>query len=287
MTTSSIYHFFARLMQRRGYFVENNKLEHFEFPDEMIAARSGSGFPDFVLKTNPDEMFSGGEFLELKDAKSHTITPFNSTLPSARKNVAMLDQNVRGQMIEAGEDLEAMPEREVYYLIRGVKRAQPSPLAKTLLVSGAFFETVPSEQVLSDAFEQVTEASIPEHMDAKEIAGYYDVQQKNFAATRQIEGSSISVRFRVMVQVDAGANLMSSRKYPMIGTNTLTLLLHEDGLSQQGTFDWDDAPATIRECGAYVRLNIALEDVEHDLKRLLRVSVLHHPKNGPFFMAQV
>jgi len=30
-----------------------------------------------------------------------------------------------------------------------------------------------------------------------------------------------------------------------------------------------------------------LEDVEHDLKRLLRVSVLHHPKNGPFFMAQV
>ena len=31
----------------------------------MIAAESHSGFPDFVLKTNPDGKLVGGEFIEV------------------------------------------------------------------------------------------------------------------------------------------------------------------------------------------------------------------------------
>ena len=52
MTTSSIFHFFARLMERRGYFVQDNELQDFTFPAYMIAAKSDGGFPDFVLRTN-------------------------------------------------------------------------------------------------------------------------------------------------------------------------------------------------------------------------------------------
>ena len=73
MQTSSIFHFFTRLMERRGYFVQENKLEDFAFPESIIAAKSTSGFPDFVLKTNQGNLLTGGELIELKDAKSNRL----------------------------------------------------------------------------------------------------------------------------------------------------------------------------------------------------------------------
>ena len=202
MPTSSVFHFFARLIERRGYFVQDNKLEDFAFPRDMIAAESRSGFPDFVLKTNRDGPLTGGEFIELKDAKSYQIASFNSTLPSASKHVSSLTQNMKIQMLAAGEDIEFALQREVYYLIRGIKRTLFSPLAKTVLVSGAFFETVPADEVLTNAFHQVATASTPDEMDVSEFTQHFDIRQSRFAQTRRVEGASISVRFRVMAQVD-------------------------------------------------------------------------------------
>ena len=290
MPTSSVYHFFARLMERRGYFVQDNKLEDFAFPRDMIAAESRSGFPDFVLKTNANGSLSGGEFIELKDAKSYQIASFNSTLPSATKLVASLSQNMKNQLLEAGEDIETVPQRDVYYLVRGIRRTTSSPLAKTVLVSGSFFETVPVDEVLTDAFEQVATASTPSDVDASEFTRHFEIQQANFAETRRVEGSSISVRFRVMAQVDPRANLLSESRYPMIEANTLTMLVHERRLTNplltRKFYTWDEAPVAIRRCDAYTHLGNALDEIDTTLKAIIRLSVLRHPMNGPFFMAQ-
>ena len=290
MPTSSAFHFFARLLERRGYFVQDNRLEDFAFPRDMIAAESRSGFPDFVLKTNSDGPLAGGEFIELKDAKAYQIASFNSTLPSATKPVSSLSQKMKNQLLEAGEDIESVPQRDVYYLVRGIRRTTASPLAKTVLVSGAFFETVPVDEVLTDAFEQVAAASTSEDVDVSEFTRHFDIQQANFAETRRVEGSSISVRFRVMAQVDPRANLLNDRRYPMIEANTLTMLVHEHGLTDPSPatkfYAWDEAPEAIRECDGYIYLGDALDDVDAGLKAVVRVSVLRHPMNGPFFMAQ-
>lgn len=290
MPTSSVYHFFARLMERRGYFVQDNKLEDFAFPRDMIAAESRSGFPDFVLKTNPEEPLAGGEFIELKDAKSYQIASFNSTLPNARKPVSSLPLNMKKQMLEAGEDIESVPQRDVYYLVRGIRRTTSSPLAKTVLVSGSFFETVSVDEVLTDAFEQVAAASASEDVDVSEFTRHFDIQQANFAETRRVEGSSISVRFRVMAQVDPRANLLSESRYPMIEANTLTMLVHEPRLTgpslARDLYAWDEVPDAIIGCDGYTCLGDALDEVDAGLKAVVRVSVLRHPMNGPFFMAQ-
>lgn len=290
MPTSSAFHFFARLLERRGYFVQDNKLEDFAFPRDMIAAESRSGFPDFVLKTNSDEQLTGGEFIELKDAKSYQIASFNSTLPSATKQVSSLAQNLKNQLLEAGEDIESVPQRDVYYLIRGMRRTMSSPLAKTVMVSGSFFETVSTDEVLSNAFYQVATASTPDDVDVSEFTEHFEIRQSSFAETRRVEGSSISVRFRVMAQVDPRANLLNDNRYPMIEANTLTMLVHERRLTDSSlaseVYVWNKAPGAIRECDGYIHLGEALDEIDAALKGVVRVSVLRHPMNGLFFMAQ-
>lgn len=290
MPTSSVFHFFARLMERRGYFVQDNKLEDFAFPRGMIAAESRSGFPDFVLKTNAVGQLTGGEFIELKDTKSYQIASFNSTLPSATKPVSSLTQTIQNRLLESGEDLESVPHRDVYYLIRGIRRTMSSPLAKTVLVSGAFFETVSTDDVLTDAFAQVAAASTSGDIDVSEVTRHFDIQQANFAGTRRVEGSSITVRFRVMAEVDSRANLLSDARYPMIEANTLTMLVHEPQLTNplltRRFYAWDQTDQAIKRCDAYTHLGEALDEIDTTLKAVIRVSVLRHPMNGPFFMAQ-
>lgn len=290
MPTSSAYHFFARLMQRRGYFAQDNRLEDFAFPADMIAAQSHSGFPDFVLKTNPNGPLPGGEFIELKDAKAYQIASFNSTLPSASKPVSSLAQSIRDRLLQSGEDLDAVPQRDVHYLIRGIKRTPTSPLSKTLLVSGSFFETIPANQVLANAFEQVAAASAPADLDVSDLARRLDIRQSHFAETRRVEGASISLRFRVMAQVDPRANLLSDARYPMIQPNTLTMLTHAPDLpapsSADESYAWHQAPTPIQTSLAYAHLNQAFDDIDAALKAATRVSILQHPLNGQFFMAQ-
>ena len=290
MPTSSAYHFFARLMQRRGYFAQDNRLEDFAFPADMIAAQSRSGFPDFVLKTNPDGPLPGGEFIELKDAKAYQIASFNSTIPSASKPVSSLARNIRSRLLQAGEDLDAVPQRDVHYLIRGIKRTPASPLAKTLLVSGSFFETIPANQVLANAFEQVAAASAPADADMSDLARRLDIRQSHFAASRRVDGASISVRFRVMAQVDPRANLLSDARYPMIQPNTLTMLTHAPDLptasSGRQAYAWHQVPTSIQQCPAYAHLNQAFDEIAPALKAVTSVSILQRPLNGAFFMAQ-
>ena len=290
MGNSSIYHFFARLMERRGYFIQDNKLENFDFPKYMIATESSHGFPDFILKSNMSSDLTGGELIELKDTKSYQIASFNSTLPTQTKSVSALTKNIQMQLIASGEDLEQLPERHVYYLIRGINKTHSHPLAKTILVSGAFFETAPIKDVLTDAFHQVADNSISHGVDKSDELENFKVTQENFAATRQVERSSISVRFRVMAQVDPKANLLNSKNFPEIKANTLTFLSHEpsliEGESLTSVYKWSETPAFLKECSSYKHLQSAYNEIEADLTSVTDVSVLKHPLNGTFFMAQ-
>ena len=287
METYSIFHFFARLMERRGYFIQDNKLEDFDFPEYMIAAESSSGFPDFVLKSNEVGVLTGGEMIELKDTRAFQIASFNSTLPTATKPVSSLTKKIRDQISNSGENLESLPIRDVYYLVRGILQKKSHPLSKTILVSGAFFETMPVDEVLTDAFHQVANDSMP---DDRDPLLDFEVNQRHFATTRRVEQSSISVRFRVMAQADPRANLLNESNFPEIKANTLTLLVHAPQLEDYNAFrevyPWHSAPSEIQESDGFVNLESAYKDIDKDLESETNVSVLRHPLNGPFFLAQ-
>ena len=277
-------------MGRRGYFVQENNLEDFAYPEEMIAAKSKSGFPDFILKISGDSQYSGGEFIELKDTKSHSIASFNSTIPSAKKRIDSLPKNIQKILVETGEIKETMQERDVYYLIRGVKQSASYPLSKTILVGGAFFETMSINEVLTSAFNQVALDSVANESILTSLSENFSVQQSKFAETRTVEKSAISVRFRVMVAADPRANLLNENKYPMIGNNTLTFLHHEKlkKINRKSLLmhDWESAPLQVKKCTGYRQLNNAYNDIDESLKSNTQVSIMNHPLNGPFFIAQ-
>lgn len=288
--SSSVYHFFARLIERRGYFGQDNKLEDFDFPMYMVAASSSYGFPDFVLRSNQDSALAGGEFIELKDAKSYQISSFNSTLPTARKHIDSLAKNVKSQLIESGENIERAPIRDVFYLVRGIKRTKNFPLAKTILVSGDFFETRPIESVLTEAFQQVALASTGSDVEIGDLLKGFEVKQSNFASSRSVPNSSITIRFRVMAEVHAKANLMREQEYPQITDNTLTLLVTEPNLDCnppiEELYEWNKAPKSIQYCRSFLALKQAFNEINAHLQHLTRVSVLRHPFGGTYFLAQ-
>ena len=93
-----------------------------------------------------------------------------------------------------------------------------------------------------------------------------------------------------MAQVDPRANLLNDSRYPMIEANTLTLLVHErelTGPSLAGAgYAWDEASDAIKGCDGYMYLGGALDEIDAGLQAVVRVSVLRHPMNGLFFMAQ-
>lgn len=291
MTTSSIFHFFAHLMERRGYFGQDGKLEDFEFPEHLIAARGGrQGFPDLVLKSNRTGSLTGGEFIELKETRSLQIASFNSTLPTAIKPISILQSKMLDQLHELGETPEDLPDREVYYLIRGRKMINPAPISKTVLVSGRFFETVSVDELLTQAFDQVARDSATDSGSELTLSDELVVQQRSFAASRRVPGASVSVRFRVMAQADRDANLLSGARFPEIRDNTLNLLVADETLPTETVFyerfEWQNVPEEIEASATFGDLESAYNEIDPQLKTVTTVSVLQHPKNGPFFLAQ-
>lgn len=234
--TSSIYHFFEDLYQRRSELA-NKELDQFSYKDELLSlSKSSWKFPDLAIRVNPKRKnlncnpYRGGELIELKDSKSgYNVAQFNSTMPSGTKLIKDIDSTIRDKMTEAGDKVFSLKEREVYYLIRGKRKDS----IKICLVHGSFFETVPSITILKSAFGQAINKAISDslsssNVDFKEVKKdilKLNWKQSHFSSTRRTKKSSIHVRFRVMSQVAAEANLLSSSQYPCIKDNTLNLVL--------------------------------------------------------------
>ena len=233
----SIYHFFADLCQRSNELTYASPLDSFPFDERMLSCVNKGKFPDLAIKLNHDDgLFSGGELIELKDSRSYSVASFNSTIPTGEKDIRKLisgsENVIRTQMQEVGNNILSVPIRQVFYLVRGKK----TPDIKICLSHGKFFETIPVSTLISKAFGQALEERLEElglelSEPMKRVLLDIFSEQETFSRTRNIESASVRLRFRVMTEVKAGANLLNSNQYPQIGDNTLNFAVpcHDEG----------------------------------------------------------
>lgn len=223
----SIYHFFADLCRKKEEFLLKSKLESFPFDEQMLSCINKGKFPDLAIKLNRgDSQFTGGELIELKDSKTYGVASFNSTTPTGEKDIEKLtagrENIIRTQMQEAGNDILSLPIRQVFYLIRGRKQSN----VKVCLTHGKFFETVPVSTLISESFAQALEERLNELGETlsasmrQKLLGLFSEQQ-TFSKTRNVDDASVRLRFRIMTEVKAGANILNPNQYPQIRDNTL------------------------------------------------------------------
>ena len=229
---SSLFHFFADLAKRRDELARSRHLESFPFDECLLSCRRKGAFPDLAIRINrgqPNNPFlRGGELIEVKDRKdSYSIASFNSTIPTGSKPIA--DLTTKGKlaeiMRESGDDIDSLPIRQVYYLLRGKKKNADT---KICLVHGSFFETISPERLIGEILRQtLAEAGVklpdelPPDMARQEI----------YAAVRRVENSSVSLRFRVMTESRPEANIL--KNYPEIPDNSLSLVIPLHGESEE------------------------------------------------------
>lgn len=227
---NSIYHFFKSLVKQKESFLEIDKLKDFPFDLSLISCKNVGIFPDMAIKLNKDnKLFTGGELIELKDSVSYTVSSFNSTIPTRKKEVSKVisseNSTVYKQMEEAGNDIYSLAVREVFYLVRGKKNGH----VKVCLVSGAFFETINIENLISSSFQQVLEdnlknSNIEIKKDFKDLIQKLFSEQENFSKVRTVEKASVKLRFRIMTEVMSEGNLLNSKRYPEILDDSINLL---------------------------------------------------------------
>lgn len=151
----SIYHFFKSLVERKELLTPVIKLEDFPFNDTLLSCRNVGQFPDLAIKISlSNELFTGGELVELKDSKTYSVASFNSTIPTGQKEIEKVVKGASGaiaqQMLAAGDAILTLPLRDVFYLIRGKKKDK----TKVCLVHGSFFETVATGDLISQSFRK-------------------------------------------------------------------------------------------------------------------------------------
>ncbi len=227
----SIYHFFKSLIESKRHFLTEYKLEDFPFNENLLSCRNKGTFPDMAIRLNTNrEVFTGGELIELKDSNSYTVSSFNSTIPSGKKEITKIitseTSNIKQQMENNGEDIYSLPIRDVFYLVRGKKNRN----VKVCLVYGSFFETICIEDLISQSFLQVLEERLRDRgesfdEDVKKKLLTILSEQQSFSKVRDVKKASVKLRFRVMTEVKAEGNILNPKKYPEIKDNTLNFVL--------------------------------------------------------------
>lgn len=271
--TTSIYHFFKSLVENEDELREIEVLDNFSFDLRLLSCKRVGLFPDLAVRIcKSNELFTGGELVELKDSRSYSVSSFNSTIPTGAKEIAKVirgeNSEVYRQMAEAGDDIFSLPEREVFYLIRGKKQNR----CKIALVHGSFFETIDVKDLIAKSFTQVLQESIQRSQTAidektREILETIFSEQTSFSRVRNVENASVKLRFRIMTEVKAEGNILNPKKYPDIIDDTLNFVLPSHDEDQD-------------------RLNVDKMNVVFD--DLSRFKILHikHPFNGKFLVFQ-
>jgi len=272
--SSSIYHFFKTLIANKAALKSIAKLDNFAFDEVLLSCKRVGQFPDLAIRIcKDDELFTGGELVELKDSKSYSVSSFNSTIPTGKKEIAKIvkgkNSEVLRQMIEAGDDISSLPEREVFYLIRGQNKEN----CKIVLVHGSFFETVKVSELIAKSFSQVLRESMESGKakfddKTKAILETLFSEQTSFSKVRNVENASVKLRFRIMTEVKAEGNILNTRKYPDISANTLNFVLPSH-----------DADAD--------RLNLDKMNVIFDDLKEFKIFHIKHHFNGKFLVFQL
>ncbi len=269
----SIYHFFADLYRKRRCFKSVEKLGDFPFDKELLSCENKNTFPDMAIRINPSGKPPGGELIELKDSRTaYGIASFNSTIPTGRKLIASITSGktnvVRQRMQENGEDIYSLPERDVYYLVRGKRVGN----IKVCLVHGSFFETVPIEKLITSSFGQVLSEGLEENnaldnVDVSDILDNVTLSQSHFSKSRHVKDASVKLRFRVMTEAENEGNILNPQLYPRIMDNTLSLVAPADS---------PDATEEVKRC-----LRIAISQSELSRGETFTIT---HPFNGDFYV---
>ena len=225
----SIFHFWKYLVLKKASFSHVAKLEDFNYDIKMLSCENKGVFPDLAIRLNKDRsLFTGGELIELKDSKTYTVSSFNSTIPTGKKNIhkVISSENSKTftQMKEAGDNVFTLLEREVYYLVRGRKAGH----RKICLVHGSFFETLNIEDLISQAFAQVLDEKLEGKNiseEDKKLLGSIFSEQDDFSKVRNVDKASVKLRFRIMTEVKPEGNILNSKQYPEIADDTLNLVI--------------------------------------------------------------
>jgi flagellar hook-basal body complex protein FliE len=227
----SIYHFWKHLVIKKSLFSDPIDLADFPFDDEMLSCRNKGVFPDLAIKINKNRsLFTGGELIELKDSRAYIVSSFNSTVPTGTKNIRKLirstNRKIFKEMRKAGDDVFSLEEREVYYLVRGHDKKEHQ---KICLVHGSFFETISAEELISKSFAQVLndrlESTENISQEVKDTLETMFSQQEDFSKVRHVKDASVSLRFRVMTEVNPEGNILDPKLYSKIKDDTLNLVV--------------------------------------------------------------
>jgi hypothetical protein len=271
----SIYHFFASLLRNKTQLNASVPLTDWLKDLPIVGCTQKGRFPDLVLRRNRDDQdLPGGEFIELKESDSYVVSSFNSTVPTGEKAIAEWfsphSPAYRTLFQRDQADPFALPIRQVYYLVRGRTRQKINP--RLCLVHGSFFETIPAQELIRQAFAQLLleatqRAETP--IDALWIEPWLEtlaLRQSDFSQVRHIDRASVKARIRVMSEVNGAGNIL---QYPGIEDNSLSLVVpaHDNAQLQQH-FMWVRAASNDSEWAA------------------LKTFTLHHQRNGAFVVFQ-
>ena len=242
MTNFSIYHFFRECLKNKKYFSIIDKLENFPFNSNLLACQNKGIFPDLAIRLNKDKtLFSGGELIELKDSRSYSIASFNSTIPTGKKEINKIitsdNSTIKKQMEDNGNDIYSLPVRDVFYLVRGTTKNK----MKVCLIHGDFFETLSIDKLIQGSFEKSLnerldelDEKLPEEWKNKILSLFS--KQENFSRVRNVEKASVKLRFRIMTEIKAEANILNSKKYPEILDNTFNFILPLHELKEEKNY---------------------------------------------------
>ena len=217
--------------------------------------------------------------IELKDSKKgYSVASFNSTIPTGEKDIRKLTEGktntIRTQMEEAGNNILSLPIRQVFYLVRGRRRSN----VKICLTHGKFFETVPVSTLISESFGQALEERLEELGESLSPSLKHKLldlfsEQQTFSRTRNVDDASVRLRFRIMTEVKAGANILNPNQYPQITDNTLNFAVPCHGETEQNQ--------------QHDRMKIAFEEMKcAKLFSQMEVFSLQHHFNGKFLIFQ-
>lgn len=180
---------------------------------------------------------------------------------------------MRFQMEQAGDDISSLPNREVFYLVRGRKLKQNK--IKVCLVHGSFFETIHGEELIQKAFLQIIEEQKSEgdkqtYLEFAKLLKKLFMHQESFSKTRIVKNASVKIRFRVMTEVTPEGNILNSKTYPDIFDNTLNFIL----------------PLHASEADEQIRSKLR-SVVREELFTEFRIFTIKHPFNGFFLVIQI
>lgn len=229
----SIYHFFKTLVLKKEQFFSTAKLEDFPFDANLLSCKNVGQFPDLAIKlSSQNAEFTGGEMIELKDSETYSISSFNSTIPTGKKDIVKIikkeNTSIKQKMEQVGDDIFSLKERDVYYLVRGKNKKKS--MQKIALVHGSFFETIKIKELISQSFSQVlnerlTQSDLTITTEIKELLTTMFSEQENFSKVRTVDNASVKLRFRIMTEVKAQGNILNDTQYPEILGNTLNIII--------------------------------------------------------------